>query len=200
VRPALDLTSVPRWATEVTCPPVDLSGRQWAIIAVCAAAMQVTQRWRDEISRSIAGSDVVVHEILDGGTGDLAGEALHAELADARVGRRLMIAGPADCCLSLRAAAVAAGVADGEMSIASTGIARRAVLCAQRRCALPRFASTRHSPAAVPAPARPRRVHRHRAGTRQARADPREANFFVGWFLCNAMPSGSSSEMTPPSP
>lgn len=133
MRPALELTSVPGWATEVTCPPADLSGRHWTIIAFGEAGMQVARRWQDELARSRPGFDLVVHEMPEDDSGDLACEALRADLTDARVGWRLMIAGPASYCLTVRAEAVAAGVADDEMTVASTEVARRAVQCVHCR-------------------------------------------------------------------
>ncbi|KUI25507.1 hypothetical protein AU194_00585 [Mycobacterium sp. GA-2829] len=130
MRPALELTSVPDWAVEVTSPPADLTGRQWTIIAIGDAGMQVARRWYDDIACARTEPDVRVHEMEDA---DAACAALRGDLADARVGWRLMIAGPAHTCLTVRAAAVAAGVADDEMTVAATEVARRAVQCAHCR-------------------------------------------------------------------
>ena len=44
-----------------------------------------------------------------------------------------MMAGPADACLRLRAAAVALGVADDEITVASTDVRERAVHCVHCR-------------------------------------------------------------------
>ena len=47
--------------------------------------------------------------------------------------RRLMMAGPATACLRLRAKALDLGLADDEMTIASTEVERRAVYCVHCR-------------------------------------------------------------------
>ncbi|KWX66226.1 dimethylamine monooxygenase subunit DmmA family protein [Mycobacterium sp. NAZ190054] len=134
MRPALELTSVPDWATAVTHPTADLTGRHWTIIAFGDAGVQVARRWGVEIADSGAEYNVRVHEIPDGdGAAGLACEALRGDLAEARVGWRLMMAGPASSCLKVRAEAVAAGVADDEMTVASTEVDRRAVECVHCR-------------------------------------------------------------------
>lgn len=133
MRPALELTSVPVWATGETRPGADLTGRSWTIIAFGAAGQQAAQRWCEEIASAGAEFSVRLHEFPDGPADGPAGEALRADLATARVGWRLMMAGPAVSCLRLRAAAVAAGVADDEMTVASTDVTRRAVQCVHCR-------------------------------------------------------------------
>ncbi|UXA11759.1 hypothetical protein KXD97_27975 [Mycobacterium sp. SMC-8] len=133
MRPALELTSVPEWAVRPTQPAADLSGRCWTIIAIGAAGMQVAQRWSAEIAAVSAQSEVRLHPTPDGDDGESACTALRRDLADARVGWRLMIAGPASACLKVRAEALAAGVADDEMTVGSTEVARRAVRCVHCR-------------------------------------------------------------------
>lgn len=129
MKPALELTSVPVWATTPTCPPADITGRYWTVIAFGGAGAEITRRWTAEIVSAGRESGVRLHEI-DADDGQRARDALLADLADARVGWRLMMAGPACACLRLRGDAVAAGVADDEMTVASTDVERRLVQCA----------------------------------------------------------------------
>lgn len=44
MRPALELTSVPRWAVTVTNPDADLSGRYWTVIAFGPGTADVVGR------------------------------------------------------------------------------------------------------------------------------------------------------------
>ncbi|GAB3216494.1 dimethylamine monooxygenase subunit DmmA family protein [Mycolicibacterium hippocampi] len=131
--PALELTSVPAWTTAVTRPDADLSGRQWSIIAFGPAGAEVARGWSDQISASGRVSAVRVHEIAEQDGDGPARAALLADLAHARVGWRLMIAGPADACLKVRALAMETGIADDEMTVASTDVASRSVQCVHCR-------------------------------------------------------------------
>lgn len=133
MRPDLELTSVPVWALNPTRPGADLSGRAWTIIAFGPHGADIAQTWIDQIASVHGESAVRLHRCDDGtqcddGTAS-AIEALTADLVDARVGWRLMMAGPADACLRLRGAAGALGVADDEMTVASTGDEARTVHC-----------------------------------------------------------------------
>jgi len=132
MKPALELTSVPPWATAASRPSADTSGRYWTVVAFGAAGAAITRAWCDEIVASGRGSGLTVHEFADGDD-DAARAALLADLAVARVGWRLMMAGPAASCLRLRAAATAADVADDEMTVGSTDVELRAVQCVHCR-------------------------------------------------------------------
>ncbi|MBX7453608.1 hypothetical protein GR927_36995 [Mycolicibacterium sp. 3033] len=127
--PALELTSVPAWAITPTEPAADTTGRWWTIIAFGPAGGAVARRWAAQIGRESA---VRSYEVAVGDD-ERARAALVGALADARVGWRLMMAGPADACLRLRAAAVALGVADDEITVASTDVRKRAVHCVHCR-------------------------------------------------------------------
>lgn len=127
--PALELTSVPHWATTPSEPPADTTGRWWTIVAFGPAGAEVARRWADQIGRVSA---ISTHEVAVGDD-EQAHAALHAGLAEARVGWRLMMAGPADACLRLRAAAVRLGVGDDEITVASTDVRQRAVHCVHCR-------------------------------------------------------------------
>lgn len=130
--PALDLTSVPIWATTPTRPPADTTGRSWTVIAFGDAGAEVARSWSADIAAAGRESGMRVHHV-DPDSDEQAGAALRADLADARVGWRLMMAGPASCCLRLRGVAVAAGVADDEMTVASTHVGQRSVQCVHCR-------------------------------------------------------------------
>jgi len=125
MRPDLELTSVPGWALTPTRPDADLSGRAWTIMAFGPDGADVARDWLAQIASVGGESAVRLHEVDPG----RAIEALTADLADARVGWRLMMAGPADACLHLRGAATGLGVADDEMTVASTDVDSRAVHC-----------------------------------------------------------------------
>jgi hypothetical protein len=71
-----------------------------------------------------------VHQVADD---DAATGAVGADVSTARVGWRLMIAGPADACLRLRAHALGLGVGDDEITVASTDVTDKDVHCAHCR-------------------------------------------------------------------
>ncbi|MHC9293919.1 dimethylamine monooxygenase subunit DmmA family protein [Mycobacterium sp. LTG2003] len=124
MKPALNLTSVPPWATAITLPDADRSGRSWTIIAF-GSADDVVSVWTTQLP-----VEPTVHRVT---TDEEARAALAGDLASAVVGWRLMIAGPANACLRLRACALERGVADDEMTIASTEVATRDVQCVHCR-------------------------------------------------------------------
>jgi dimethylamine monooxygenase subunit C len=126
MRPALDTTSVPAWTIHAVRPDADLSGRYWTVVAMGQGAEPIAADWTAQIAARHPGADVRVHAVAD----DVAAaDAVATDLVDAVVGWRLMIAGPADACLRLRAAALQCGVADDEITIASTTVDIRAVHC-----------------------------------------------------------------------
>jgi hypothetical protein len=127
MRPALETTSVPAWAIRAACPAADTSGRYWTVVAIGDQTVHIVDDWTAQILACHPGADVRVHVVAD----DVAAaDAVTADLAHAVVGWRLMIAGPADVCLRLRAHALRCGVADDEITVASTAVAVRAVHCA----------------------------------------------------------------------
>lgn len=127
MRPALESTSVPAWAIRAVCPPADTSGRYWTVVAMGEPAEAIAADWTTQIVACHPGAEVRVHPVADDAA---AAEAVTADLAQARVGWRLMIAGPADGCLRVRAHALRSGAADDEITVASTAVAVRAVHCA----------------------------------------------------------------------
>jgi len=128
--PALELTSVPPWTVTRTLPPADVSGRSWAIVAFGGDAEPVVTTWTAQLAAAHPDRLPRVYRVADDAA---AREALTAELAQAVVGWRLMVAGPATSCVRLRAHAMAAGVADDEITIATTEVATRDVQCVHCR-------------------------------------------------------------------
>lgn len=134
--PALELTSVPAWATTPTRPDADLTGRSWTVIAFGAAGADVARLWEAQIAAHCAAQTAepaLRTHLFASVEPDRARAALLADLAEARVGWRLMLAGPADGCLRLRAVAMESGAADDEMTVATTDVGLRAVQCVHCR-------------------------------------------------------------------
>lgn len=129
MRPDLELTSVPGWSLTPVTPNADLSGRCWTVMAFGSRGTDIAMRWLAQIDQAGGESAVRLHRFADGEPAERAAAALRADVDSARVGWRLMMAGPADTCLALRGTAVALGVADDEMTVASTAVNSRAVHC-----------------------------------------------------------------------
>lgn len=119
-------TSVPAWAVTPTTPAVDPTGRRYTVITVGQDASGVADIWLAGLGP--LGPGAVRHIAADDADG--AVRALQSELTEARVGWRLLVAGPAGACLGLRAAALRAGVEEDEMVIASTALGGNSVYCA----------------------------------------------------------------------
>lgn len=117
-------TSVPRWPT--TDPGVDGSGRAFAIMAFGPDAAPAAERWHREVAR--LGRPVWVRRV------EGADETVLAELdglvAAARVGWRLMLAGPQSDVLAAYAVATRAGVLSAEIAVLVTDDRHRRVWCA----------------------------------------------------------------------
>ncbi|CAN5606533.1 dimethylamine monooxygenase subunit DmmA family protein [soil metagenome] len=121
-------TSVPEWARAPAVEPADPTGRVHTLIHVGpgsvdeAATGRVVAAWLEELAdrevlhhRCVAAADAVA--------------ALEGDLADARIGHRLLVAGSAEVCLAVRAAAVRAGLSDDEMRFGVVSVERRSVWC-----------------------------------------------------------------------
>ncbi|KDE97885.1 hypothetical protein Y900_002755 [Mycolicibacterium aromaticivorans JS19b1 = JCM 16368] len=128
--PDLELTSVPAWAVEPTCPTADLTGRYWTVLAVGTDAAAIAARWVGEIRAVHPNARPRLHQVSDA---DAACAALGADIEAAVVGWRLLLAGPAHVCLRIRARALELGAADDEITVASTEVATREVYCAHCR-------------------------------------------------------------------
>ncbi|GAB7069278.1 hypothetical protein H7J06_00530 [Mycobacterium hodleri] len=126
--PAIEFTSVPPWAVAPRCAPADVSGRYWTVVAFVGGE-SIASEWVAQLE-SRPGASPRVHLVCDD---DVATGAVDADVATARVGWRLMIAGPADACLRLRAHALGIGIGDDEITVASTDVTAKDVHCAHCR-------------------------------------------------------------------
>lgn len=112
-------TSLPAWPERVE---VDPSGRCFAVLGIGDEAREITRGWVRSIDRPVWTSradDVAT-----------AAEALAAQLREARVGWRLMLAGPEADVLALRSQALSAGAVDEEIRCQVTSRERVVVHCA----------------------------------------------------------------------
>jgi DNA-directed RNA polymerase subunit RPC12/RpoP len=123
--PDLDLTSVPAWAVTPACPTADLTGRHYTVLAIGPDAAEIAAQWVTQLPAVPR-----VHLVADAAE---ACAALDADLADAVVGWRLLLAGPAHACLRVRARALELGAADDEITVASTEVDTREIYCAHCR-------------------------------------------------------------------
>lgn len=123
--PDLDLTSVPAWTVEPACPTADPTGRQYTVLAIGPDAAEIVAQWVTQIPVAPR-----VHHVADAAA---ACAVLDAEVADAVVGWRLLLAGPAHACLRVRARALELGAADDEITVASTEVDTREIYCAHCR-------------------------------------------------------------------
>jgi hypothetical protein len=128
--PPLELTSVPPWAVAPLCPDADLTGRHWTVVAIGDDAAAIAAAWTHQIATQRPDARPRVHQVADA---EAACEALEADLADAVVGWRLLLAGPAHACLRVRAHALELGAVDDEITVASTEVDTREILCAHCR-------------------------------------------------------------------
>lgn len=112
-------TSLPEWPESVE---VDPTGRRFAIIGIGPDAREITRRW----VRSASGASWTVQ----GDRAEEVAEALDAQLRAARVGWRLMLAGPEADVLALRSRAITAGAVDEEIRCQVTSRERLVVHCA----------------------------------------------------------------------
>lgn len=116
-------TSLPRWAYEPRVEAVDLTGRAYTVLVVeSPGAAGVADAWVVELH----GRPVTRHDCADD---ERAVAALTADLAGARVGHRVLVAGTARDCLAVRAAAVRAGLADDELVFGVVSADERSVWC-----------------------------------------------------------------------
>ncbi|MDN7122780.1 hypothetical protein INN71_15425 [Nocardioides sp. ChNu-153] len=122
-------TSVPPWAREPHVEPADPTGRTHTLLVVGpgdgqtgTAVRAVAAGWQEELG----AAPVHRHDCADAA---VAVDALHADLAVARVGHRVLVAGTAEACLAVRAAAVRAGLADDELRFGAVAADVRTVWC-----------------------------------------------------------------------
>jgi hypothetical protein len=115
-------TSVPRWGTETPVP--DPAARALLLLGFGSRGCAITTAWAADVP---AGRPV---EVLAADVADAAVlEVLAARISAARIGWRLMLAGPEVDVLAARAVAVRAGVLDAEIRAAVTSTERKQVFC-----------------------------------------------------------------------
>ncbi|MBF4162416.1 dimethylamine monooxygenase subunit DmmA family protein [Nocardioides acrostichi] len=117
-------TSVPAWAREPVVEPVDHAGTSHSVLSVGPDGAAAAAHWLDALG--CAGARVRHHDCADAAQ---AVDALETDLADALVGHRVLVAGSAQACLAVRAAAVRAGLSDAELRVAVTTVDERSVWC-----------------------------------------------------------------------
>ncbi|MEU0496019.1 dimethylamine monooxygenase subunit DmmA family protein [Mycobacterium sp. NPDC006124] len=127
--PAIEFTSVPPWAVAPRRAHADVTGRYWTVIAFVGGE-PIAAEWVAQLECRHPAAAPRVHLVV--GDDDATG-ALVSDASTARVGWRLMIAGPADACLRLRARALGLGIGDDEIIVASTDVADKDVHCAHCR-------------------------------------------------------------------
>jgi hypothetical protein len=118
-----DHTSVPRWASDA--PEVDLAGRSFLVLSRGEHGRRVASEWAQAIAR--AGRPLWTHHgsCADGWALSL----LAAQLENARVGTRLMVAAPELDVLDVVRAARAVGAIDAEVRAYVTSREARRVHC-----------------------------------------------------------------------
>ena len=130
-----DHTSVPRWPAAPN--GVDPNGVSYLVVAAGPAGAEVAARWIDEIHR--AGKPVWSHhEGAPGGPsgvdpGAACSAALAEELGHARVGVRVMVAGPELVVLDCLRAARDAGALEAELTAHVTDSATKRIYCSHCR-------------------------------------------------------------------
>jgi hypothetical protein len=115
-------TSVPRWPAEVPVP--DPAARALALVAFGAAGERLLLGWR----AAVAGRVPLWQHVADRAD-ELVLDLLAAQVAGARVGWRLMLAGPEVDVLSARSLVSGLGVLDAEIRAAVTGADAKRVFC-----------------------------------------------------------------------
>lgn len=130
--PVMEHTSVPPWALEPTIQSVDPQASQGLIISY--GADDVARRWSDDLTRLGVESRVVELPAWSPGsparTLDHGHRQLREELDHAVVGWRLLIAGALVDVLRARSCALAAGLLDDEIIVATTRTEILPVSCA----------------------------------------------------------------------
>jgi hypothetical protein len=115
-------TSVPRWGAERPTP--DPAARALLLVGFGSRGCAITTAWAADVP---AGRPVEVLAADEADEPVLA--VLAARVAAARVGWRLMLAGPEVDVLAARAVAVRAGALDAEIRCAVTSTERKRVFC-----------------------------------------------------------------------
>jgi hypothetical protein len=134
--PAIEFTSVPDWAVAPRRADADPSGRYWTVVAFRDGGRrpgevgEIAAEWVAQIRAHRPSATPRVHVVSDDAA---ARRAIDDDTSTALVGWRLMIVGPADACLRLRAHAIGKAIGDDEITVATTDVAQRDVHCAHCR-------------------------------------------------------------------
>jgi len=130
---SLSQTSLPTWAHTPQVEPVDPTGRVHTLVGVTGDGAEGDSPTGTAVREVVAGwqaasgsATLHVHLCADVAAGIAA---LEADLVSARVGHRVLVAGTADACLAVRAAAVRAGLADDELRFGVVAADVRTVWC-----------------------------------------------------------------------
>lgn len=122
MNPALELTSVPAWAVRPTTQDRDPAAAACSAFAVGALAEEAAEKWLADVSVPSR-----LHEKTDVAS---AVRAFDEDLAEARVGWRVLLAGTLVDVLRLRAHALDRGLGDDEIAVATTDTDHLPVACA----------------------------------------------------------------------
>ncbi|SFS70894.1 hypothetical protein SAMN05660874_02813 [Saccharopolyspora flava] len=120
-------TSVPDWPAQVA---VDPDGTSYTLVGIGDPAEAIVDSWVGEVFMKTSPTHNSPVWTIQVDSAEEAFEALDEQLARARVGWRLMLAGPEADVLSLRARAIAAGAVDEEIRCRVTSRDRLLVHCA----------------------------------------------------------------------
>lgn len=120
-------TSVPGWALSGSASGAPEAGGSALLLVGMGAA------GRGQIAAWVAGAGATPVTVVEGDGADDVADAFARAVADARVGLRVRIAGPAGDCLVLRGMACAAGLEDDEIHVAPTGAGAIRISCAHCR-------------------------------------------------------------------
>lgn len=130
----LPFTSLPAWARPAPEAPQPapttgptVTGTSYVLVGVGDAAHAAQDRRVPALPARASISRIRAEDAAD------AAERLQHALATATVGLRVLIAGPVGACLKVRAAAVAAGLEDDEISVDVVGSGPIDVFCSHCR-------------------------------------------------------------------
>ncbi|WP_300385719.1 dimethylamine monooxygenase subunit DmmA family protein [uncultured Nocardioides sp.] len=117
-------TSVPGWTRAPVIEDVDPAGAAHVVLEVVApGTAAVVARWCAALDERV----LAVHRAPDAET---AAGLLADAMAATHVGVRLLLAGEAEACLVLRAAALRLGLVEEEVRVGVVAVSRRRVRCA----------------------------------------------------------------------
>ncbi|GAB06321.1 hypothetical protein GII30_01295 [Gordonia amarae] len=126
----LEYSSVPEWARVQDDSGAELpdgSGAAYIVAGIGGPGTELANRWQDAVGRPVPVT------LITADTADDALAPLDSALAASTVGVRLLVAGPAGDCLTVRAHALRAGLEDDEIHVSATGSGPIKVFCSHCR-------------------------------------------------------------------